>query len=247
MVKKNPKSSGSYKYDIEYNKGKKIRLENVAALTKRQIGVIIITLIGLAFSVFGVIKFGYYIDELSAVFLAVGIIAGIVGGLNARQICDYFEKGCRDMMLPCIMIGLANAAIVVLNNANVLDTVLHAMDGQLQKVPASVMPIGMFIFHELFNVVVPSGSAQARITMPLMVAIADNCGMTRQTAVLAYQLGDAFTNVMAPTGGEILAALAICKVPFGKWVRYLLPLFVLWWLCSFAFLLYAANSGYGMM
>jgi uncharacterized ion transporter superfamily protein YfcC len=114
----------------------------------------------------------------------------------------------------------------------------------LQELPDRAMPIGMFIFHELFNVIVPSGSAQAAITTPLMMALADKAGMTRQTAVLAYQLGDAFTNIMAPTGGEILAALAICRVPFGKWVRYLFPLFIIWWLVAFAFLMIASGIGF---
>ncbi|MCR5407228.1 MAG: AbgT family transporter, partial [Lachnospiraceae bacterium] len=202
-------------------------------------------MLGMIFAVFGMIRWGYYVDELAAIFLAVGIIGGAVGGLKPKDICEYFVKGCKDMILPCIMIGLANAAIVILNDADVLDTVLHSLSGILQKFPESVMPIGMFIFHELFNIIVPSGSAQASITMPLMIALADKVGMTRQTAVLAYQLGDAFTNIMVPTGGEILAALAICKVPFGKWVKYLFPLFVIWWLVAFVFLLYASSTGFG--
>ncbi|MBR4718641.1 MAG: YfcC family protein [Lachnospiraceae bacterium] len=245
MVKVNPKFSGSYLYDEEFNKGKKIRLDNISKLSHRQIYALIAFLLGMIFAVFGIIKWGYYVDELAAIFLAVGIIGGALGGLKPKDICEYFVKGCKDMMLPCIMIGLANAAIVLLRDANVMDTILHSLDGILQKFPDSVMPIGMFIFHELFNVIVPSGSAQAAITMPLMTALADKGGMTRQTAVLAYQLGDAFTNIMAPTGGEILAALAICRVPFSKWVKYLFPLFIIWWLVAFVFLLYAASTGFG--
>lgn len=244
MVKVNPKFSGSYLYDEEFNKGKKIKLDNVGKLTNRQIYALIVFLLGMIFSVFGMIKWGYYVDELAGIFLAVGIIGGAVGGLRPKNMCEFFIRGCKDMMLPCIMIGLANAAIVVLSGANVMDTVLHAMTGTLQELPGRALPIGMFVFHELFNVIVPSGSAQAAITTPLMVALADKAGMTRQTAVLAYQLGDAFTNIMAPTGGEILAALAICRVPFGKWVRYLFPLFIIWWLVAFAFLLTASGTGF---
>ena len=103
----------------------------------------------------------------------------------------------------------------------------------------------MFVIQDLFNVLVPSGSGQAAITMPLMAPLADMLGVTRQTAVLAFQLGDAFTNVMAPTGGEILAALAICKVPFSKWAKFLLPLFAIWWVVAFIFLILATVSGYG--
>ena len=244
-VKKSPGFSGAYVYDEEYNKGKRINLDNVPKLSRRQVYAIVIFALGMIFAVFGIIKWGYYVDELAGIFLAVGIIGGIAGGLKPKDICEYFIKGCKDMLLPCIMIGLANAVIVILNNANVMDSILHWLTGILQKFPGPVMPIGMFIFHEIFNIIVPSGSAQAAITMPLMTAFADKVGMTRQTAVLAYQLGDAFTNIMAPTGGEILAALAICKVPFSKWVKYLLPLFIIWWFVAFVFLLFAASTGFG--
>lgn len=81
--------------------------------------------------------------------------------------------------------------------------------------------------------------------MPLMAPLADMLGITRQTAVLAFQMGDSFTNVLAPTGGEILAALAMCKIPYSKWVKYLLPLFCLWWAVAFVFLIYATQIGYG--
>lgn len=244
-VRKNPKFSGAYAYDEKYNRGKKINLDNIDTLSPRQVYVITIFVIGMIFAVVGIIKWDYYIDELAGVFLAVGILGGIVGGQKPKEICDNFIKGCKDMLLPCLMIGLANAAILLLTEANVMDTILHSLAGVLQRFPGPVMPVGMFIFHEIFNVIVPSGSAQATITMPLMIPLADKVGMTRQTAVLAYQLGDAFTNILAPTGGEILAALAICRVPFSKWVKYLLPLFIIWWLVAFVFLLYAASTGFG--
>ena len=107
------------------------------------------------------------------------------------------------------------------------------------------MACGMFVVQDIFNVLVPSGSGQAAITMPLMAPLADMLGVTRQTAVLAFQLGDSFTNVLAPTAGEILAALAMVKTPYGKWVKYLLPLFFMWWIVAFIFLTYATQIGYG--
>ena len=125
------------------------------------------------------------------------------------------------MLFPCIMIGLANAAIVILQDANIMDTIVHALASTLNNLHASMMACGMFVVQDIFNVLVPSGSGQAAITMPIMAPLADMLGVTRQTAVLAFQMGDAFTNVLAPTGGEILAALAMCKTPYGKWVKYL--------------------------
>ncbi len=245
LVKKSPKLSGAYAYDKEHNQDKKLNLENIPAFTLRQKLVVAVFLIGVVFSVWGIISRGFYVDELSGVFLATAIAGGAVGGLKPSEICRKFEKGCHDMLLPGIMIGLANSAMLLLENANAMDSILHAMAGALGRFPSSLMACGMFLFHEVFNVFVPSGSAQARITMPLMVPLADMHGMTRQTAVLAYQLGDAFTNVLAPTGGEILAALAICKVPFGKWVRFLLPIFIIWCVIALAFLVFASQTGYG--
>ena len=149
------------------------------------------------------------------------------------------------MLFPCIMIGLANAAIVILQDANIMDTIVHALARTLNNLHASMMACGMFVVQDIFNVLVPSGSGQAAITMPIMAPLADMLGVTRQTAVLAFQMGDAFTNVLAPTGGEILAALAMCKTPYGKWVKYLLPLFVMWWIVAFIFLIYATKIGFG--
>ena len=103
----------------------------------------------------------------------------------------------------------------------------------------------MFLLQDLFNILVPSGSGQAAITMPLMAPLADLIGLTRQTSVLAFQLGDAFTNVMAPTGGELLAACAMAKIPWGKWAKWLFPLFLLWWIVAFLSLIVAVQIGYG--
>ena len=245
LIKKNQQLSISYAYDMEYNNDKKINLDNIPEFTLRQLLVVVVFLIGILYAIWGIIKQGFYVDELSGAFLAVGIIGGIVGGLKPNEICEKFIKGCGDMLLPGIMIGLANSAVLILQNANVMDTILHSLAGVLSNLPSTLMACGMFLFHLLFNVVVPSGSAQANITMPLMTTLADSNDITRQTAVLAYQLGDSFTNVLAPTGGEILAALAICRVPFSKWVKFLLPLFVIWCVIALVFLVYATQTGYG--
>lgn len=244
LIKKNPKMSGAFAFDQKYNQEKKINLNSIPKLTTRQAFVILIFVLGILFAVWGIIRKGFYIDELSGVFLLTGILAGIVGGLNAKRICECIEKGFRDMVLPCIMIGLANTAVIIMQDANIMDTILRYLAGILGSFPNSLIAWGMFFVQDLINIFVPSGSAQAALTMPLMVPIADGTGITRQTAVLAYQLGDAFTNIVSPTGGEILAALAICKVPFGKWLKFLLPLFVIWVVMALIFLTIATNIGY---
>ncbi len=244
MLKRNPQFSVCYEYDREYNMGKRFELDNIPRLTTRQVISIVVFIAGMAFAAVGVIAFGFYVDELAAVFLAVGIIGGIVGGLKPGQICKYFEQGCRDMVLPVIMIGLANAAVILLQDGCVMDTLLHALGKLIAGLPSGLCACAMFVAHEIINVIVPSGSAQAALTMPLMAPLADHMGISRQTAVLAYHMGDAFTNVYAPTGGEILAALAICRVPFSKWMKFLTPLFIIWWIASFVILTVATQTGF---
>ena len=215
-------------------------------LTTRQKIVLVVFIAGLAFTVWGIIVKGFYIDELSAIFLAIGILGGIVGGLSPSKICDEFVVGCKDMLFPCIMIGLANAVVVLLQDASIMDPIIHFLTGILQNLSSTAAAWGMFVVQDLFNILVPSGSGQAAITMPIMAPLADMLGLTRQTAVLAFQMGDAFTNVMAPTGGEILAALAMCGgISFRKWMKYLAPLFVVWWIIAFIFLAIAVKIGYG--
>ncbi len=243
-VKTNPKRSYSYEFDTLYNQEKKLNLEELPKLTKRQwlsIGVFILA-VGIA--VWGIIVHGFYVDELSGIFLAAGLIGGLIGGLRPNDICDRFIKGCHDMLLPAVMIGLSHACVNLLRDANVFDTILYAMASLLEQFPKITLPWGMFFFHTIFNVIVPSGSAQAATTMPLMVPLADAVGISRQTAVLAYTLGDAFTNVLTPTSGEVLAALAICRVPFSKWIKFIIPLFLIWCGVAMIFLMFANLSGF---
>lgn len=245
-VKKNPTLSDAYEIDRETAKTVALDVDNIAPLTGRQKLVLVVFVLGIAFTVWGIVTQGYYIDELSAIFLAIGIIGGIVGGLTPSKICDHFLKGCENMLFPCVMIGLANAVIVLLRESNIMDPIIHALASLLDGLSPTVAACGMFVVQDLFNVLVPSGSGQAAITMPIMAPLADMLGLTRQTAVLAFQLGDAFTNVMAPTGGEILAALAMCGgVSFKKWMKYLLPLFIMWWIVAFIFLIIAVQINYG--
>ncbi|WP_242946330.1 YfcC family protein [Anaerostipes sp. 494a] len=242
-VKKNPKSSLVYEFDKD--KKHDLKLEDDVNLTTRQ-KLVLLTLLGVMIAmVIGIVKFGFYIDELAALFLIAGLIAGFVGGLKPGEIADEFLKGCGNLLFAGVMIGLCNAAIIIMEDANIMDTVIHALAGLLNGLPPKLSACGMFVVQDLFNVLVPSGSGQAAITMPLMAPLANLIGITRQTAVLAFQMGDAFTNVMAPTGGELLAACAMAKIPWGKWAKWLIPLFIIWWIVAFAALTLAVQIGYG--
>lgn len=242
-VKRNPAASSMY--EIDHQRQDAIDLSSVTPLTKRHIAVLVIFVCGIIWMVVGVLKYGFYIDELAALFLVVGLLAGIAGGLTPNQIVDEFLKGCGNLLFANMMIGMCSAATIVMTNANIMDTIINALAGVLTGLPAMFTACGMFVVQDLINILVPSGSGQAAITMPIMAPLADLIGVTRQTAVLAFQFGDSFTNVITPTGGTIMAALAMGKISYSKWLKYLLPLFFLWWIVAFGFLIYATMSGYG--
>ena len=245
-VKKNPQLSSTYDVDRLTAKNVALNVTESVPLTTRQKIVLAVFIGGIAFTVYGIIKKGYYIDELAGIFLAIGIVGGLIGGLRPGEICDRFEKGCVNMLFPCIMVGLANSVIILLEQSNMMDSIIHLLASALNGLSPMLTAFGMFVVTDLFNVLIPSGSGKAAIVMPIMVPLADMMDITRQTSVLAFQLGDAFTNVMAPTGGEILAALAMCGgVSFKKWMKYLLPLFICWWIIAFIFLAIAVYTGYG--
>lgn len=242
-VKRNP--AGSSMYELDRQRTDVIDLDSVEPLTKRQAAVILIFVGGIVALVVGVLKFGFYIDELSAIFLVVAILTGAVGGLSPNRIVDEFVKGCGNLLFANLMIGMCSAATMIMTNANILDTIINALAGLLTGLPAVLSACGMFVVQDLINVLIPSGSGQAAVTMPIMAPLGDLLGVTRQTAVLAFQFGDSFTNVVTPTGSTIMAALAMSKIPYGKWLKFFLPLFFLWWLVACAFLIFATVTGYG--
>ena len=245
-VKKHPELSSTYELDRATMKTVSLDVDNIAPLTLRQKLVLIIFIGGNAFTVYGILVWGFYVDELSAIFLAIGLAGGLVGGIHPSEICDHFVKGFGDMLFPAIMIGLANSVVILLQEAAIMDAIIHFLVSMLNGLSPTLAACGMFIVQDLFNILVPSGSGKAAITMPIMIPLADMLNVTRQTCVLAYQMGDAYTNVMAPTSGEVVAALAMCGgVPFRKWMKFLFPLFIMWWIVSFIFLAIAVEINYG--
>jgi len=242
-VKKNPQSSVMYEYDRTRNL--ELNVEEINPLTGRQKICLIALAVTFLCLIIGVIKFGFYMDEISALFLIMGIVTGIIGGLNAREIADNFVAGCKGMMLPCLMVGLCKAATLILTDANIMDTIVHTLASILNHIPSSFTAFGMFIVQDLFNILVPSGSGQAAITMPIMAPLADLVGVTRQTAVFAFQFGDAFTNPITPASGMTMSCLALAAVPYKKWLKFILPLIGLWWIVAFCFLTYATSVGIG--
>jgi uncharacterized ion transporter superfamily protein YfcC len=194
--------------------------------------------------VWGVLTRGWFMMEMAGLFVLMGISVGLVAGLSTGKICEAFNEGFRDVLVGAMIVGLARAVAVTLEQGQVMDTLVYGLGNLVGNFPQTLSAVGMFLSQLGFNFVVPSGSGQALVTMPVMAPLSDVIGVTRQNSVLAYQLGDGLSNILFPTSGYFMATLALAGVGWDRWVRFFFPLFVIWVGIAIAFLLYAQITGW---
>ncbi|CAM3776387.1 YfcC family protein [Aeromicrobium ponti] len=184
--------------------------------------------LSLLFFIYATIQFKWTIDHMAAFFIIIGLVSGIMAGMNYNQVALTFLEGCQKLVYGALIIGVARAILIVMEDASILDTFVQALSIPLEGLSPILATIGMFISNAVLNFLVPSGSGQAMISMPILAPLADMIGITRQVAVQAYQFGDGFTNSIFPTSGPLMASLAVAGVPWIKWAKWMLPLFLIW-------------------
>ena len=217
-VKAKPERSPVYKLDSYWRE----RQENTqhSSLTIQHSLILVILLLTIVALVVGVLKFGWYIEEISALFLAMGILSGIVDKQGADNIAKLFLAGCKDILSAALVVGLASGIIFILRDGHVIDTILYGLTRSLAEL-GEVASLGvMYVFQTLLNIVMPSGSAKAALTMPIMTQFADLIDVSRQTTVLAFQFGDGFTNMLTPTSGVLIGVLGMARIPYGTWLKW---------------------------
>lgn len=242
-IKKDPQLSPVYEEDK--NKENRVDLSKFKKLEKSHKRVLVVVVISFAILIWGVTQKGWFITELSALFVGMGILAGIVGGLGTDGTADSFVEGAKGLTMAALIVGVARGILVVLTEGHIIDTVLHSMAMTIQDLPGYFSALGMYCFQCLLNIIVPSGSGQAALTMPIMAPLSDLAGVTRQTAVLAYQLGDGFTNVISPTSGYFMAGLGLAGIAWKKYAKWFWPLVVLWFIAGGIFVIIAQMIKFG--
>lgn len=168
----------------------------------------------------GIMGYGWYIMEITTLFFAMGLLCGIAMGYSANKITDLFMAGIKDILSAALVVGLAGGIIVILQNGKVIDPMLHGVASSLEGTGKFVSVSIMYLIQTMINVVIPSGSAKAALTMPIMAPFSDLIGLSRQATVMAYQLGEGFTNMLTPTSGVLMGVLGVAKIPFEKWVKW---------------------------
>lgn len=198
-----------------------------------------------AVNVYGVIKLEWYFTEIAGLFLLLGIVAGILGKLPSNKMVDSFMNGAASIMTGALVVGLARAIVVVLNQGHIMDTLLSYAVDAINHFPPALTASGMYLLQSVISYVVPSGSGQAALTMPIMAPLSDLVGVSRQTAVLAFQMGDGISNMFTPTSGALMAVLALAGIPYMKWVKWFTPLLLIHYGIGLAAVIVAQMIGYG--
>lgn len=221
-VQKDP--TASYVADVDYSSG--FDTPDDIQLSRGRIAILIVFLSGLIFFVWGASNRHWYIVELNTIFFGTGLIAAAIARISPAETSRAFLEGAAKMAAPALIVGFARAIAIVLEDGQIIDTIVMSIAGVLEGFPADVSAVGMLIVQSLTNFFIPSGTGQAFVTMPIMSPLATLTGVPQQTAVLAFQFGDGFTNMIVPTSALVMGALALGRVPYTAWFRFVAPLMV---------------------
>ena len=190
---------------------------------------LVLLLLLVMFSIFGygVVALGWDFDQMGAVFFVLGVGAGLLGGLGLSGTAEGFVTGFRDIAFSALLIGFARAIFVVLEQGNIVDTIVQGLSAPLAHLPVILSALGMMVVQTALHLPIPSVSGQATLTMPLFAPLADLIGLSRQVVVLCFQYAAGLCELITPTNGSLLAMLAICGVRFDEWLRFVWPLYAL--------------------
>ncbi|MFH2096305.1 MAG: AbgT family transporter [Bacteroidota bacterium] len=175
------------------------------------------------FLIIGVMGYQWYVMEIGTLFFAMGIISGLAAGNRGNEITKLFLDGVKDILSAAMVVGLAGGIIVILTDGRIVDTIMNSLAGSMSGAGKTGSLGVMYGIQTFLNILIPSGSAKAALTMPIMAPFSDLIGVSRQATVLAFQFGDGFTNMITPTSGVLIGALGIAKVPYDKWFKWIWP------------------------
>ncbi|MGB5989076.1 MAG: AbgT family transporter [Marinifilaceae bacterium] len=200
-----------------------------------------ILLFTIIFLIVGVMGYQWYIMEIAALFLAMGVTSGIAMRNSADDIVRLFIEGVKDILSAALIVGLAGGIIIILQDGKIIDTILESLASTMQNA-GKITSVGiMYIIQNLINVIIPSGSAKAALTMPIMAPFSDVIGLSRQATVMAFQFGDGFTNMITPTSGVLIGVLGVARIPYEKWVKWVWPLILTMVIIGFLLLIPTAT------
>ena len=236
-IRKKPEKSVTFEMDQQKRENLHFGdIENFPGVSRRHKLALWTFALGMVAMIVGVLRYEWYIEEICGIFFLTGILVGIVGRLSVKDFTDAFVAGAKDMVGTALVIVLARGILIVAEHGKIIDTMLFGLARSIEHLHPIVSSQAMFVIHTILNFFVPSGSAKAALTMPIMIPLADLVGVTRQTAVLAFQFGDGFSNMIVPTSGITMGVLTLAGISWEKWARWLLPLELIFLVVGFLLL-----------
>ena len=182
--------------------------------------ILLILLYTIIYLIVGVMGYGWYVMEIATLFLVMGIASGLAIGKTANDIAKLFIEGMSDILSAAVVVGLAGGIVIILQEGGIIDTILYGLSKSMTDLGKIASVEIMYAIQTIVNIVIPSGSAKAAITMPIMAPFSDLIGVCRQATVMAFQFGDGFTNMITPTSGVLIAALGVARIPYQKWFKW---------------------------
>lgn len=254
-IKKNPESSIAYESDAYFRNDMQEKRDAHVKFGTGHVLVLLTLVLGILWVIWGVVKDAYYLPEIATQFVIMGIVSGIIGvvfklgNMTVNDIASSFRDGAKDLLGAALVVGMAKGIVLVLGGSDpatptVLNTILNSMASGMSAMPPMMSAWVMYVFQSVFNFFVVSGSGQAALTMPIMAPLADLVGVSRQVAVLAFQLGDGFTNLIVPTSGVLMGMLGIARLDWTKWAKFQLKFQVMLFAAGSLFIFVAVMIGY---
>lgn len=204
-------------------------------------------LLGMGIMLFGIFTRGWYINEVSAIFIMIAVAVGIVARLSPRVFSETVLASIALVAPGAFMVGFATTIKVILEMGQVSDTIAYYLSEMLISMPTYLSAVLMSASQCILNIMIPSGSGQALATLPIMIPVGEIVGLTRQCSIQAFQIGDGVTNLFNPTLGGLIAMLSMCRVPFDKWLRFIMPFTLVILFISWCFLILMVAIEWGPM
>ena len=232
----------SYVYGVDFSSFQLERQEKVDFTTKQKI-ILLSMILTVATIVYGSLKLGFWLNEMSAVFIISALVVSIIAGFKPEQIKDNLLTAFKEMAIGMVVVGLARAILVIMQNGVIIDTVVHALSSVMTGLGRYGSAIAMLIAQNIINFFIPSGSGQATAIMPIMVPLGDLAGVSRQVTVLAYQFGDGYSNMLWPTC-SVATMCGIGKIPLEKWYKFFIPVYAICFLVQVILIVIAVMINY---
>jgi len=243
-IKANPEASVVYEMEQE-NKKVEVSEKQHDKIEGRHYLVLLIVIACFVLLVYGSQNWKWKLQENAAMFLWMGVLSGFAYGFGPSRIAEEFTKGAKKLVYGALMIGMANGISLILADGKILDTTVQYLGGLLVVLPSHAQAAGMFLMQLLINGLITSGSGQAAATMPIMLPVADIIGMTKQTAVLAFNFGDGLSNYILPTSSALMGFIAMVGISYSNWMKFMWKLFLIWTVVGAVLVIVANSINYG--